>query len=323
MTTDERLRQLLEDLDPAADVRAPDLLPLLDTDPTPRRRWLRPALLAAAAAAVLGLVGAAVVPQMLTTQTDSAQTTQEYAQADAANAQSRSGSAPTQDEPVYPGGPSIIRTASVLTSAENPQAAADEFVRAITGLGGRVLSQSVVTEGTEQTPMGTSGMDSMMPMPYPTGPGVWITVEVPAMKYEQAMAAAEGTGDVVHMEQTSEDVSTQVADVEARMDALRASVNRLQALMDRATSVSEVIAIEKAISNRQSELDGLVAQQRELLNSSRMSQISVTVMAPDDARAAVGEQADDPTVAWVAGLSVIAVVAIAAVLFLRRQRPQA
>ena len=93
--------------------------------------------------------------------------------------------------------------------------------------------------------------------------------------------------------------------------------------MDRATSVSEVIAIEKAISNRQSELDGLVAQQRELLNSSRMSQISVTVMAPDDARAAVGEQADDPTVAWVAGLSVIAVVAIAAVLFLRRQRPQA
>lgn len=321
--TDEHLRELLGDLDPAGDLHAPDVLNQLDLD-TPERkpRWVRPTILAAAAAAVLGLVGVAVIPRVLTTpETESAQAPSEIVAADGPVAQDAGQSGSKTADPVYPGGPSIIRTASLLSSTEDPQAAADEFLRIITPMGGRVTSQTTITEGSQASQMGASPMDSMMPMPYGQGPGVWLTVQVPAGSYEQALDAARGTVHVVRMEQTSDDVSAQVADVDARVKALRSSVAQLRSLMSQTTDISEIIRLENAISDRQSELDGLVAQRRELASSTRMSEISLTLMTPGDAATAVGEDAPDETVVWVAVLSIIAFLAIGVVLFLRRKRP--
>jgi hypothetical protein len=314
MTTDEELRELLADVDPAADLHAPDVLDLLDlgeSTPRPRRRWVRPALFAAAAVAAFGLVGTAVVPQMLTPQGQSVQAPEQIPMAGPAAQDSAQGS----QDPVYLGGPSIIRTATVLSSAGDPAVAAEGFVRTITGLDGRVTSQTVVTEGSAAS--GTA--PEMMPTPYPQGPGVWLTVQVPEGNYEQALAAARDTGQVVRLEQSSEDVSAQVADVDARVRALRSSVTQLRSLMDRATSVSEVIALEQAISDRQSELDGLRAQQRELLTSTRMSEVSLTLMTSEDAAAAVGDTTPSgwTTAGW---LLAAALVVAAALVFIQRLR---
>ena len=92
--------------------------------------------------------------------------------------------------------------------------------------------------------------------------------------------------------------------------------------MDEATSVSEVIALEDAIATRQSELDGLVAQQRELRNSTSMSQISLALMSPEDAAAAVGEEAPDPwtPVRWALGLALTAGLIILVIVMTRRGR---
>src|SRR4029077_3681854 len=82
----------------------------------------------------------------------------------------------------------------------------------------------------------------------------------------------------------------QVADVDARIDALEASLARLTALMDDADDIGDVIVLEKAISDRQSELDVLKAQQRDLANQTAMSQISLTLMSPEDATQSVDPQ---------------------------------
>ena len=121
---------------------------------------------------------------------------------------------------------------------------------------------------------------------------MWLTVEVPADSYDKAVEAARAQGEVVQLQQSSYDVGTQIADVDARVKALESSLTRLTTLMDDAKDVSDVIALESAIAQRQSELDSLRAQQRDLANQTAMSTISLTLMSPEDARSAVDPQPD-------------------------------
>ncbi|MFN8213145.1 MAG: hypothetical protein U0R27_05840 [Candidatus Nanopelagicales bacterium] len=52
-------------------------------------------------------------------------------------------------------------------------------------------SRTDVTEGGTYAPSTMMGSDAMMPMPYPSGPGVWLSVEVPADRFDlEALAAA-------------------------------------------------------------------------------------------------------------------------------------
>jgi hypothetical protein len=193
----------------------------------------------------------------------------------------------------------LVRWGSLLVGTEDVEASRNAFVATVLGLGGRVTSETVVTED------GNSGVDPSVadsmaasrdmgmsyPYPwYPSGPGVWLSVEVPVEDYDEAMEAARSTGEVIQMQQSSYDVGAQISDVDARIAALEASLARLTALMDEATGISDVIALEAAIAQRQAELDSLRAQQRELANQTSMSQISLTLMSPEDARNSVDPQ---------------------------------
>lgn len=196
----------------------------------------------------------------------------------------------------------LVRSGSVLVGAEDLSAARDTFVAAILAMGGRVMSESVVTRGGDGG--GVMGYDTGVaddvrvsyPYPwYPTGPGIWLTIEVPVAQYEKAIDAARAAGEVVQLQQSSYDVGTQIADTAARIKALEASLARLTALMDRAQDISDVISLEQAIASRQSELDALRAQARDLANQTAMSQISLTLMSPDDAQQAIDPQ---PRKSW-------------------------
>ena len=188
-----------------------------------------------------------------------------------------------------------MRSANLLVGTEDVEAERDSFVATILALGGRVTSETVITEGSDQPQPYVDGAefarsDVSMPYPYPwypSGPGVWLSVQVPVDNYEKAVAAARATGEVVQMQQSSYDVGAQKADVDARIAALEASLARLTALMDSAKDVGDVIALEQAIASRQAQLDSLIAQQRNLANQTAMSQISLTLMSPDDARGTV------------------------------------
>ena len=191
----------------------------------------------------------------------------------------------------------LVRSGSVLVGTEDPEAARDTFVATVLAMGGRITSESIVTEdGGGAQPYGpdvamSRDMGMSYPYPwYPNGPGIWLTVQVPVEDYDEAMEAARDAGEVVQMQQSTYDVGAQVADVDARITALEASLLRLTALMDDATDITDVITLEQAISQRQSELDALRAQQRDLENQTAMSQISLTLMTPEDAQQSVDPQ---------------------------------
>lgn len=330
MISDDTLRTRLAGLDPARGLTAPDVLDRLDLDEPPapaKRQWGRPLILAAAAVTLVGLFGATVVPNLFSGSPDSVSIVAEdgvVAEAPVEAQDKAVESAPTAGtgaQPASPDGPSIIRTASLLIGTEDPTATADAYVARITAMGGQVTSRTDITEGGTGTQT-TRDSGAMMPMPYPTGPGVWLTVEVPVDRFDEALAEARETGQTVRMEQSAQDVSATVADIDARVRALRSSVAQLRSLMDEAGSISEVIALEDAIAARQSELDGLVAQQRELRNQTSMSQISLGLMTPQDAAVAIGEELPDSwtPVRWAAGLALIAGLVILVVVVTRRRR---
>lgn len=284
-----------------------------------RRHW-QPALLVAAAAAALALATPTVLPGLSGSDDSTATTASEsiVAGGDAAiGAQSRDMATESDggalmapdaiaEESVGETAPgsvgnqdvvdeSLVRSANLLVGTEDIEAERDTFVATILALGGRVTSETVITEGSDQPQPFADGAefarsDIAMPYPspwYPSGPGVWLSVQVPVDNYEKAVAAARATGEVVQMQQSSYDVGAQKADVDARIAALEASLARLTALMDSAKDVGDVIALEQAIASRQAQLDSLIAQQRNLANQTAMSQISLTLMSPEDATGTV------------------------------------
>ena len=197
-------------------------------------------------------------------------------------------------------GERLVRSASLLVGAEDITAERDRFVATILDLGGRVAAESVVTQGSDGSTAASvdvadasTGVAVGQSYPwYPSGPGIWLTVEVPARSYDEAVQAARSAGEVVRSEQSSYDVGTQITDVNARIRALESSLATLTGLMDEAESISDVVALEAAISARQSELDALKAVRRDLASQTAMSQVSLTLMSPQDALDAVDPQPD-------------------------------
>jgi Domain of unknown function (DUF4349) len=290
--TDESLRDQLAGVDPAAGEVAPDVLDRVPSESAQAHRpgWRRPSvLLAAAAVAAVALVGLSVVPRF---GLGGATTESVPAQSGDMSVAEQAPAAPgtktdTQSNPAT--SPTMVRTASLLVGTDDPAAAADRFMQTVTALGGQVTSQTVVTQGGggSDIPV-TTRSETATPLPwFPPGPGIWLTVQVPADEYQQALEAAQATGEVVRMEQSAYDAGAQIADTAARIRALESSLARLRALMDDAQDVSQVIALEDAIASRQAELDGLRAQQRELRAQTSMSEISLTLMDPADAKASV------------------------------------
>lgn len=181
----------------------------------------------------------------------------------------------------------IARSASGIVATEDPQGARDSYVATITGLGGRVTSETV-TSAVGTSPVEPMPADAAIYPPIYSGAGIYLDLEVPAPAYDQAIAAIAPLGEVIEFSQSSYDTGTSIAEGEARIAALQASLTRLQALLTQAANVNEIIELENAISARQSELDALTAQQRYLTSQVEQSRISLRLVTPADAETLSG-----------------------------------
>ncbi|QNG19204.1 DUF4349 domain-containing protein [Rhodococcus triatomae] len=114
-------------------------------------------------------------------------------------------------------------------------------------------------------------------------PSASLTVRIPADRIDPALDEISATGEVVDVSISREDVTLQVQDLEARIAALQATVDRLRELIGQATSTQDLITAETALSERQGELDSLLARQRYLGDQVAMASITVSISTPDDA----------------------------------------
>jgi hypothetical protein len=108
-----------------------------------------------------------------------------------------------------------------------------------------------------------------------------ITYRFPVDKWDAALPALRKIGSKVLYEQTgSTDVTSQVVDIQARLDNLHVTEAALQAIMARASAIPDVIAVETQLSQTQGQIEELTAQRDNLKNQAAMSTLTVTFQLP-------------------------------------------
>ena len=104
-----------------------------------------------------------------------------------------------------------------------------------------------------------------------------MVLRVPTSDFDHAMTDLEKVATLISSKRQSEDVTTQVLDLGARVDAQRRSIDRIQVLFDHATSIRDIVNIESELSRRQADLESLEAQQRYLADQTSLSTITLSV----------------------------------------------
>lgn len=157
-----------------------------------------------------------------------------------------------------------VITGSVDITSADPVAAAGRVAEQVRAVDGRIDSR------TEQP-----GTDD-------TDPSATLTVRVPADRTDAFVDGLGGVGEVTRVSTNRDDVTMQWEDLDARIKALQASVDRLRALIATASSTADLIDAEEALGSRQGELDSLTAQQRRLDDQVALSTLTISITAPDN-----------------------------------------
>ncbi|WP_206797739.1 DUF4349 domain-containing protein [Amycolatopsis sp. MtRt-6] len=105
-----------------------------------------------------------------------------------------------------------------------------------------------------------------------------LSLAVPADKLDGVLDQLSHLGSgLVKRELNTQDVTEQVIDVEARLATQRVSVERIRALLARATSVSEIASVESELTSREATLESLQQQRNSLAGSVAMATVAMTI----------------------------------------------
>jgi len=108
-------------------------------------------------------------------------------------------------------------------------------------------------------------------------PYLTVTFRVPAASFDAAVLALRAEGTVLSEQISTYEVTMQLVDLEARLRNLRASEAALLTLMARATSVSDVLAVQTQLTAVRSDIESYDAQRAALADQVAMTTISVTI----------------------------------------------
>jgi len=155
----------------------------------------------------------------------------------------------------------IITTGHATVTVDEPLEAAAEAARIVEAAGGRIDAR------TEYAPInGTAGSASL-------------TLRIPSDALTDALEKLKALGAVQEVSLSDVDVTVETQDLDARVTALRASVDRLLALLASASDTDTLIKLETAISERQGELESLESQQRYYADQVSMSTIALELVS--------------------------------------------
>ncbi|KRD52017.1 DUF4349 domain-containing protein [Microbacterium sp. Root280D1] len=103
----------------------------------------------------------------------------------------------------------------------------------------------------------------------------WISIRVPSADLPAVIDELTESGEVLSSSIAQQDVTSTAIDLRARIDATRASVQRLSELMSQTGTVAELIEAEVALTDRQAQLESYEQQLASLEDQVAMSSLSV------------------------------------------------
>ena len=157
----------------------------------------------------------------------------------------------------------VIRTGEVSLTAKDLAKVRDDIDALMAAVGGSVGSEESSHDRHGRLEQST------------------VVLRVPVEKFTAAKSALMKMGKLQTSDETSKDVTTQVIDVEERVQTLQNSLDDLQRFQRSAKDVKDLLDFEEKITQRQSELQSLKAQQAYLTDQTSMSTITVHLSTPE------------------------------------------
>ena len=119
-------------------------------------------------------------------------------------------------------------------------------------------------------------------------PFLSVTLRVPEARFDPAIAALEALGVRLGKTVSSEDVTAQAVDLDARLKSLRVQEDAYRAILAAARRVSDVLEIQERLTGVRTEIERIVAARRNLGDRAARSKIVVNLtrsVRPTDAAA--------------------------------------
>jgi hypothetical protein len=158
-------------------------------------------------------------------------------------------------------GERIVKTATIRMSVRDDglEAAVDRARAVATGFAGFVVSSSSRRARADRPEHAT------------------LVLRVPSRSYERALAALADVGRVETQRESSEEVSEEFVDLEARARHLRAVELQMLELLDRARTVAAALAVQDRLNAIQLELEQVRGRLRFLENQTSFATISLSI----------------------------------------------
>lgn len=155
----------------------------------------------------------------------------------------------------------IIRNGDMALEVKNVTKTVAEVRTLISSSGGRIESSSLNAEFEN------------------SAPSAYIVARIPEAKLDAIIAAVSELGQRTSLNISTTDVTLQVIDLNARIDALVISRDRLLDLIAQATTTADLLAAEQALTQRQSELDAYQAQLKYLNSQVSQSTLNIQIFS--------------------------------------------
>ncbi|MEM9178042.1 MAG: DUF4349 domain-containing protein [Myxococcota bacterium] len=148
----------------------------------------------------------------------------------------------------------LVKTAFLRVEVDALPMARNEAIEIVEAAGGRVDRSSA--NGEDRFELG---------------------LRVPVDGLESALDRFAALGKVLDRHVSTEDVTGQVIDLDARIANLVALRDRMRGLLAKASRIEDILAIEKELTRVQSELDSLTGRVERLREDAALSQTTLTL----------------------------------------------
>ncbi len=159
-------------------------------------------------------------------------------------------------------GSDIVYTATLTVRTRDVAAQDAEAKQIVAGVGGYVSSESTSIDPA-----------------HPALSTVDLELKIPVSSYPATLdQLATQLGTQVSLRQQAQDVTENVADVSSRVTSAQAAISQLRALLGHAGSVADLLSIQDQISQQESDLESLQAQQRALVHETAYATLSLRLI---------------------------------------------
>ncbi len=154
----------------------------------------------------------------------------------------------------------IVRNADVTIFADNVSAAMEAIVALASETGGFVVNSRISGEQTQQK--------------------AFVSIRVPTDAFEDAMRRIRSLAAKVETENTdAKDVTEEYVDLQAQLRNLQATEQQYQRLMEKATTVDDILKVQRELTSVQGQIERLQGRIQYLEQTSSTSLINVTIRA--------------------------------------------